>query len=274
VIIKKIMTRIRDRKRRKLALQSSIVSVNEWIEKSSEYIYFFERNCRIPSPWGFLDAPTPWSTIPQIRDIFVDEHYRCEFDSAPKRILDCGGNIGLSTLYFTSKFDDVRVEVYEACPLLAATIQRNCETAKVANRVLVSANAVSARTGFLHFTSFGSDSGHVSSDGELIPCVDIAELIGEELDLLKMDIEGSEFECLERLAETGKLGIPKRIVVEIHLQNDDAEKLISIFNHLKHFGFKFAIRSELGVWTGKSINSSPFHCIGHNKSFIHLYAWR
>lgn len=274
MIIKKIATRIRDEKRRELALACDIVSVDEWLEKMSEYLYFFEATTQIPSPWGFLKAPMPWNTMPQIRDIFVNEQYRCAFDSPPKRILDCGGNVGLSVLYFTKMFDDVKVEVYEADPILAATIQNNCQTAGVANRVTVSAIAVAGKTGFLRFQSSGDDSGHISTNGELIPCVDIAEIVGDELDLLKMDIEGSEFDCIERLAECGKLGIPKRIVTEIHLENNDADRLSRILYLMKNSGFTLALRGDFGDWTGQAIQSSPFHTVGRNKSFIHLYAWK
>lgn len=274
MIIQKITNRIRDRNRRRVAVARNTVDIDEWLERMSEYLYFFEATSKIPSPWGFLDAPLPWNTMPQIRDIFVDEQYRCDFDVPPKRILDCGGNVGLSVLYFTKTFAEVQVEVYEANPILAATIQRNCHTAGVADRVRVSATAVADKTGTLHFASSGDDSGHISSEGELVPCVDIAELVGEELDLLKMDIEGAEFACFQRLADTGKLGVPKRIVAEIHLENNDAERLVPILMNLKALGFMVTIRGDLGNWTGPATSTSPFRAVGRNKSFIHLYAWK
>lgn len=212
--------------------------------------------------------------MPQIRDIYLEEHYRCEFDEPPARILDCGGNVGLSVLYFATRFKSAVIEVIDANPMLADLIQRNCEKASVAARVTVVAKAVAAETGRVQFASRGDDSGCISQEGEWVPCVDIAELISDQLDLLKMDIEGGEFACFDRLAETGKLGLPKRIVAEIHLGNDDAERIARVIYQLKEFGFHIAVRGDLGEWTGKASIRSPFSFIGTNKMFMHLYAWK
>jgi FkbM family methyltransferase len=273
-IFDKIITRITDRRRLLLAQKRDVVPVSQWKEVVSEYLYFFETRCQIPSPWGFLDTPQARKTIPQITDIFLDEQYRCEFDSPPTRILDCGGNVGLSALYFASSFKNATVEVFEANPDLAAIIKSNCKKAGVSAQVAVSAKAVGPKTGSVRFTSNGDDSGHISPEGFLVPCVDIAELIGNQLDLLKMDIEGGEFDCFDRLAETGQLAVPKRIVAEIHLENDDAERVARMVYQLKEAGFQIAMRGDLGQWTGPAMNRSAFHLIGVNKMFMHLYAWK
>jgi FkbM family methyltransferase len=274
LILDKIKRRITEKRRLKCALKRDMVPVDEWMEAMAEYLYFFEARCRIPSPWGFLDAPKPWKTMPQIRDIFLEEQYRCEFDVPPTRILDCGGNVGLSVLYFARNFENAVVEVFEANPDLAAVILRNCEKAGVSDRVVVSAKAVASETGTVRFTSIGDDRGHISPEGALVPCVDIAELVGEQLDLLKMDIEGGEFDCFDRLAETGQLGVPRRIVAEIHLENNDAERMARVVHQLKDVGFQVAIRGDLGAWTGPAVTRSPFHLVGANRMFMHLYAWK
>ncbi len=254
--------------------KKSIVSISDWISALESYLTFFEKSGKIPSPWGFLNAPHPWNAMPQIRDIYLEQHYKCSFDTPPSRIVDCGGNIGLGTLYFASTYPTAKIEVYEADPKLATTIQENCEVAKISHKVTVIAKAVTDHNNTARFNITGNDSGCISEDGDEVPCIDIASIISEPVDLLKIDIEGGEFTCFERLASTGKLGIPSRIISEVHLGNDDAERINVIIHNLVNFGFKVALRSDLGTWTGSAAHESPFHLIHKNKMFLHLYAWK
>jgi FkbM family methyltransferase len=60
----------------------------------------------------------------------------------------------------------------------------------------------------------------------LVRLRDVAEVLDEigraELDLLKLNIEGSEYEVLERLIETGRLGNVRCLLVQFHEWRDGA----------------------------------------------------
>jgi FkbM family methyltransferase len=274
MLIGKLILRIRNRINRHKKRCNGIVEIYEWKFIVFKHLDSYQKTRKIPSPWGFLIAPNPRDTLSQIDDIYNENHYKCEFETPPRRILDCGGNIGLSALYFAENYQEAVIEVYEADPRLAEAISKNCQTAEFSNRVHVYSKAVSNTTGTLRFNFTGNDSGNISPHGQETACVDIAGLIGDQLDLLKMDIEGAEFDCFDRLAETNKLGVPSRIIAEVHLSNDDADRMGKIVEQLKCFGFQVAIRGEFAEWTGTALKCSPFHIVSNKKMFMHLYAWK
>lgn len=253
---------------------SGYVQESDWLPRTKTFLKYHSSLGKIPSPWGFLEAPYPHNAVPQIEEIFINEHYYCDFDKKQIRIVDCGGNIGISAIWFALKIPNSKIEVYEADSTLSSIIKRNCTVAKVDNRITIVSKAVSKKSGTLFFDSDGDDRGCISNKGTVVPCIDIAEIIGDHLDLLKMDIEGAEHDCFERLAETGLLNIPNRIVAEIHLEGDDCERLERILELLRKFGFCCSLRGELATWTGPSVRPSPFRVVGNNKMFLHLYAWK
>src|SRR5690348_5460731 len=48
-----------------------------------------------------------------VEEIFVDEVYKCNFNSAEPYIIDCGANIGLSVIYFKQKYPNAKIIAFE-----------------------------------------------------------------------------------------------------------------------------------------------------------------
>ena len=65
------------------------------------------------------------SFCPQWHDIFIDGALEFHADSAAPRILDCGGNVGLASLFFKRRFPHARITAYEADPALFAILKHN-----------------------------------------------------------------------------------------------------------------------------------------------------
>ena len=59
-------------------------------------------------------------------------------------------------------------------------------------------------------------SEHQHPPQQEVKIKDVADHINEPIDLLNINIEGSEFAVLERLIETGKLDLIKEIQVQFH----------------------------------------------------------
>jgi len=63
------------------------------------------------------------------REIFIQQTYWFEADSYTPTIFDCGGNIGISVVYFKMLYPRARVVVFEpdpgAFPLLQKNIEKN-----------------------------------------------------------------------------------------------------------------------------------------------------
>src|SRR5579871_1024667 len=70
-------------------------------------------------PFGRIRYVDVVSLRQQYDDIFVGRHYNVAGMSGAVRIVDCGGNIGLSTIWFKMRYPDARIVVYEADPYIA-----------------------------------------------------------------------------------------------------------------------------------------------------------
>jgi len=136
-------------------------------------------------------------------------------DHAP-RVLDLGANIGLFGLFIRERYPDAPITAIEADPDNAAVLRRCVAANETAARWEV-VEAVAARhDGTMRFVPGGVSLSHVAGPGETgvpLPAVDVFGYLADT-DLLKVDIEGGEWEILAdpRFVET-----PLRaIVLEYH----------------------------------------------------------
>jgi hypothetical protein len=92
---------------------------------------------------------------PQWDDIFVKRTLEFTTASPSPRILDCGANVGLASLFFHRLYPDARITAFEADPALFAILNTNLTT----NRAGAVERGRSPSTGTLGFQCEGSDSG-------------------------------------------------------------------------------------------------------------------
>lgn len=137
-----------------------------------------------------------------LQQIFVDREY-APIDDEPgvRWVVDCGANVGYSSIYFLNRFPQCRVLAVEPEPGNVALLRKNLEP--YGNRVdIVPAGVWSARTKLVivpREEAWATQVRAAQSDekGDL-EAVDMTTLLhrtgAERIDLLKMDIEGSEAE--------------------------------------------------------------------------------
>ncbi|MGY4496154.1 FkbM family methyltransferase [Bradyrhizobium sp. GM24.11] len=75
-------------------------------------------------------------------------------------ILDCGGNIGMSVIWFKHRYPRARITVFEANPQTAVLLEENVRAMGLTSVKVVRA-AVSDAAGKVSFVSEGSLGGHV-----------------------------------------------------------------------------------------------------------------
>ena len=78
-----------------------------------------------------------------------------------------------------------------------------------------------------------------------LPSVDLTALISGEVEMLKMDIEGAEYQVLQKLHETKKLKQIARIIIEIHHWDTCANPLPNALCLLQQNGFDSRIVSSV-----------------------------
>jgi FkbM family methyltransferase len=179
-------------------------------------------------------------------ELFIEESYGgCV--PPPKTIVDCGSNIGMSILFFKSLWPDAAITAIEASPAMVDMLSQNIAGLK---DVTLVTKAVSGEYGSVQF--YAGDNSLVGSTTALrgggtaftVESVPLSSLISGPVDLLKVDIEGSENGALAELAASGKMRQVRQMIIEYHhhLPGHDY-RLSSFLNLLECGGFDY----ELGA---------------------------
>src|SRR5205807_10175494 len=97
----------------------------------------------------------------------------------------------------------------------------------------------------LSFVPEGGASGHIACSSDSgrslrVTAVRLKTRLQDEIDLLKMDIEGAEYEVLDDCRE--ELKNVKNLFVEYHSRADLPQRLSSLLQILSDAGFRYHIR--------------------------------
>ena len=185
------------------------------------------------------------------QDIFLKRIYEMLLDNERPTILDCGGNIGLSVLYFKSLYPDSKILVFEPHPAFFQTLKKNIENNNLSN-VIAYQKAVSDETGSINFFLNDQDNPGSLNMGIIqrednAGCISVeADMLSsymtEDIDLLKLDIEGAEEKVLIDLYRTGKLKSIRNIACEFHHHIDQGvDRLSNTLKMLEEAGFGYQI---------------------------------
>ena len=162
-------------------------------------------------------------------EVFVHKYYGLHDGSKPediRTIVDLGGNVGYSVLWFLSRFPNASILVYEPNPVFCSRLRENVALNGFDSRVTVREAAVSNANGSLPLFVSGACSSllqnYNTGHSVMVPVVDVFEQFPKgRIDILKMDIEGSEYGILSD-PRFRTLDI-NRIVIEWHKTKDPTE---------------------------------------------------
>lgn len=170
------------------------------------------------------------------------------------KIIDLGAHIGVSALWWKNIAPNAKITAVEANPGLYPVLERNVAKNKIQSDVTIVKGAVTSQAGNVKFFSpklgqgwnwegfIAKDNPNPSKYDEIeVPTVQLSTLINGPVDLLKLDIEGSEVQALKE-AEP-KLSQVKEIMMEFHNNPDTPE---NSFNEalalLQRQGYTYEIR--------------------------------
>jgi len=158
-------------------------------------------------------------------------------------ILDLGANIGAFTVAVAIRFPKAKIFAYEPEEENFKILSKNIELNKLQNRVMPHQAAIAGHDGVEKLFLSNFEYGHSllkefiveekTNETEMlsVSCVTIKSILDANrlryIDLIKMDIEGSEYEVLYGLSDELYASID-RIVLEIHeIPGQSREKLKS-----------------------------------------------
>jgi FkbM family methyltransferase len=195
-------------------------------------------------------------------------------DNDQPTILDCGANIGYTVLNYKRKFPGAKIIAFEPDPQFVSCLKSNLKNNK-ANDVRIVEAAVWTQNGQTSWLCEGIDGSHITLDqqpGEKIvtvQTVDLAGYLDEPVDLLKLDIEGAEYDVVSHLRE--RLGNVKNILVECHISQDNIARFGQLLADLSGAGYKVSINTY-GAWRDL-IRQTPV-LPNHWEQYVLVAGWR
>jgi FkbM family methyltransferase len=186
------------------------------------------------------------SFCPQWQDIFVKKVLDFQTASPAPRILDCGANVGLASLYFKRAHPAARITAYEADPSVFGFMDANLKRNGAGDVETVHA-ALWTSTGTLSFQCEGSDSGMIGSlpgavDGRStsVPSLRLRDILAREpIDLMKLDIEGAEDAVLGDCEDV--LANVRALIMDLHEFDPRVRQVPRVLELLTRAGFAYAI---------------------------------
>lgn len=175
----------------------------------------------LQGPGGPLAFTVPdYSGLKVLWEVFVDGEYAAAPEAPPRAILDLGANAGATCLYFRLRYPRARIVAVEPNPDLVPILHSNVDGLGV--EVLAAAVApVEGSVDFHpHAQSWHGSTALVHGAAVRVPAVALDDLIAEDVDLVKIDVEGAE---LEVIPASRRLPGLAAVIGEIHALKGSAE---------------------------------------------------
>ena len=226
---------------------------------------------------GYVDLLT---LCPQWHELFVRRALDVRLSRPDARILDCGANIGLASLFFKSLYPRARISAYEADPSVAEVLADNLQRNGCADVEVIPA-AVWTHNGSVVFRAEGADAGsidqvagpRIAGPTAAVTSVRLRDDIASHpIDLLKLDIEGAEADVLADCLPV--LDRVSAIVVEVHEFDLARRRLPDVLRVLGEAGYTWSIDGLVQLpWMAPRAASTPFaHVTPAWVALVH--AWR
>jgi len=187
------------------------------------------------------------------KEIFGENCYYIELEKEDPYIIDLGAHIGMTVVYFKSLFPQARILAFEPIPDNFKILQKNVEENQLSQVELVQA-VVAPKSGILRIQEPIGEGAWKSGAGIIprgwkgiqtnreikVEAVGIEELLLEKIDLLKMDIEGMEYEIVRNMGP--KIRNIANMIIEVHPRKD--HRIEEIQRTLVQNGFRVEINQD------------------------------
>ena len=187
--------------------------------------------------------------------MFVNEFYKFRAANDRPRIIDCGSYKGTSILYFKVNYPNAIITGFEPDEKNYTILQSNLNEWNFLDTSVMNA-AIWINNEMLSFNSKGSMASRLENDlsqnenKKMVKCVRLKDLLNEDIDFLKIDIEGAEHQVIKDCAD--QLTRVKNLFVEYHGIYSEMYKLNEILGILVSNHFKYYIKE------GSSVYAKPF----------------
>ncbi|HEV7333529.1 MAG TPA: FkbM family methyltransferase [Flavisolibacter sp.] len=186
----------------------------------------------------------PYELLHTYKEIFEKEIYRFAPERQAPLIVDCGANIGLSILYYKQLAPAATIIAFEPDENNFQLLSKNINANKLTN-VTLRKEAIWNQTGKISFSANETEASHIIKSETATNLVDSVRLKDfletvEEIDFLKIDIEGAEWEVIRDCAQS--MHHVKNLFLEYHGKANETHKLVDLLQIVKAEGFQVYLK--------------------------------
>ena len=187
--------------------------------------------------------PPPATDLSVANEVFIQKVYDvpAELDASSVRfVVDLGANVGYTCLQWLRLFPNARVTAFEPHPAHVELAQCHFDSNGFADRVELISAAAGVSSGRCWLSDAGSQSkvkGDAASGSIAVRVIDFFEKVkGRTIDLLKIDVEGSEYPLLadERFAGLDV----RRLILEWHRTDEHPDGENWCRERLRQLGYQ------------------------------------
>ena len=215
-------------------------------EKKEGFIIEYKLN----KIYNFKIRHFPSSDFSVFKSVIIEKQYNLNYFSKPNsnnqiNIIDGGANVGYTTIYLKDRFPNSNIICIEPSLKNIQALKYNLELNNLKNIKVINSALWYEKTSLKINSEFRDRREHSfrtvkqkNTEGEMVESITIYDIIKDNnikvLDILKLDIEGSENEIFTFDSKlTDCLIITQNVVIEIHDEFNCREKIESTIQ--KHF---------------------------------------
>ena len=189
------------------------------------------------------------SDFPTFFEVLLNNDYNIPVNFTPKTIIDCGANVGLTSVYFKNRFPDATVIAVEAEKENSEMVKMNLgnyPNTKIYHKGIWNNTAFlkvnNIGLGNWGFTVTETDNAE-EADIEAISIKDLMiENNLDSIDILKIDIEGSEKKLFESDYDYW-LSKTKILIIELHDRLSPGTSKV-VFKALENYNFSLILKGQ------------------------------
>lgn len=183
-----------------------------------------------------------------LEEIFIEKSYFQKLQETPF-IIDCGANIGLSVIYMKRQYPNAEIIAFEPDETNFHLLSENIKSFGF-NKVTLCKQAVWIENKVLKFSNESSMSSKIDSgNGEnsiKVNAIKLKDILVRDIDFLKIDIEGAEYEVLKDIEN--KLYLVQNLFIEYHGTFEKNAELVEMLDIINKSGFKFYIKEAAPLY--------------------------
>ena len=182
--------------------------------------------------------------IGMINEIFVKKNYMFNSENDAPVIIDCGANIGLSTIFFKQIYPKSKIFCFEPDPKIFEMLKYNLTQFNY-NDIQIFNKAVWIKNEKLSFQTDNSLGGKIVSNefenSINIDAIDLSSFLNQKVDFLKIDIEGAEYEVIINCKDLISKNV-KNIFFEWHSFSNKGQVLGSLLSFFEKSNFRYHLK--------------------------------